>query len=76
MAEVDSVEVLDKDVDRALERQIDNIIAQAGGKEEAELALGRKISDFKRSYRDDMKGKLLAEEIYWKSYFWNIYNKR
>ena len=62
MAEVDSVEVLDKDVDRALERQIENIISQAGGKEEAELALGRKISDFKRSYRDDMKGKLLAEK--------------
>ena len=62
MAEVDSVEVLDKDIDRALERQIDNIISQAGGKEEAELALGRKISDFKRSYRDDMRGKLLAEK--------------
>ena len=62
MAEVDSVEVLDKDVDRALERQIENIISQAGGKEEAELALGRKISDFKRSYRDDMRGKLLAEK--------------
>ena len=62
MAEVDSVEVFDKDIDRALERQIDNIISQAGGKEEAELALGRKISDFKRSYRDDMRGKLLAEK--------------
>ena len=62
MAEVDSVEVLDKDVDRALDRQIESIIAQAGGKEEAELALGRKISDFKRAYRDDMKGKLLAEK--------------
>ena len=62
MAEVDSVEVLDKDVDRALERLIENIISQAGGKEEAELALGRKISDFKRSYRDDMRGKLLAEK--------------
>ncbi|MAQ72016.1 MAG: hypothetical protein CMG20_00380 [Candidatus Marinimicrobia bacterium] len=62
MAEVDSVEVLDRDVDRALDRQIENIITQAGGKEEAELALGRKISDFKRAYRDDMKGKLLAEK--------------
>ena len=62
MAEVDSVEVLDKDIDRALERQIENIISQAGGKEEAELALGRKISDFKRSYRDDMRGKHLAEK--------------
>jgi len=62
MAEVDSVEVLERDVDRALERQIETIITQAGGKEEAELALGRKISDFKRAYRDDMKGKLLAEK--------------
>ena len=62
MAEADSVEVLDKDVERALDRQIDNIISQAGGKEAAEQALGRKISDFKRSYRDDMKGKLLAEK--------------
>jgi len=32
MAEVDSVEVLDKDIDRALERQIENIISQAGEK--------------------------------------------
>ena len=62
MAEADSVEVLDKDVEKALDRQIDTIISQAGGKEAAEQALGRKISDFKRSYRDDMKGKLLAEK--------------
>lgn len=61
MAEVDSVEVLDKDVERALDRQIETIITQAGSKEAAEQALGRKISDFKRAYRDDMKGKLLAE---------------
>jgi|TARA_B110000914_G_scaffold113520_1_gene99275 peptidyl-prolyl cis-trans isomerase SurA len=61
MAEVDSVEVLDKDVERALDRQIETIITQAGSKEAAEQALGRKISEFKRAYRDDMKGKLLAE---------------
>tara|TARA_Y100000741_G_scaffold344270_1_gene308721 strand:- start:61 stop:1356 length:1296 start_codon:yes stop_codon:yes gene_type:complete len=62
MAEQDSVEILDKDIDRALEQQIENIISQTGGKDEEELALGRKISDFKRSYRDDMRGKLLAEK--------------
>ena len=61
MAEVDSVEVLDRDIERALERQIETIINQSGSKEAAEEALGRKISDFKRAYRDDMKGKLLAE---------------
>ena len=62
MAEQDSVEVLDKDIDKALNQQIENIIAQTGSKEQAEVALGKKISDFKRSYRDDMRGKLLAEK--------------
>jgi len=62
MAEVDSVTVLEKDVEKALERQIDNIISQSGGKEAAEQVLGKKISDFKRSYKDDMEGKLVAEK--------------
>ena len=56
------VVILDKDVDKALDQQIENIISQTGSKEQAEAALGKKISDFKRSYRDDMKGKLLAEK--------------
>ena len=62
MAEKDSVEVLEKDIDSALDQQIENIILQTGSKEQAEMALGKKILDFKRSYRDDMKGKLLAEK--------------
>ena len=47
MAEQDSVEILDKDVDKALDQQIENIISQTGSKEQAEAALGKKISDFK-----------------------------
>ena len=62
MAEKDSVEVSDKDVERALDQQIQNIINQSGSKELAEKALGKKISDFKREYRDDIKGKILAEK--------------
>ena len=62
MAEIDSVMVLEKDVDRALERQVQNIISQAGSEEAAEQVLGRKISEFKRSYKDDMEGKLIAEK--------------
>ena len=62
IAEVDSVTVLEKDVEKALERQIDNIISQSGGKEAAEQVLGKKISDFKRSYKDDMEGKIIAEK--------------
>ena len=33
MAEQDSVEILDKDIDKALNQQIENIIAQTGSKE-------------------------------------------
>ena len=62
MAEIDSVVVLEKDVDRALEKQVQNIISQAGSEEAAEQVLGRKISEFKRSYKDDMEGKLIAEK--------------
>ena len=62
MAEIDSVVVLEKDVDRALERQVQNIVSQAGSEEAAEQVLGRKISEFKRSYKDDMEGKLIAEK--------------
>jgi len=62
MAEQDSVEVLEKDIDRALDKQIENLINQAGNKENAERMLGKKISDFKRNYRDDIKGKLLSEK--------------
>ena len=62
MAEKDSVEVSDKDVERALDQQIQNIINQSGSKELAEKALGKKISDFKREYKDDIKGKILAEK--------------
>ena len=62
MAEIDSVMILEKDVERALERQVQNIISQAGSEEAAEQVLGRKISEFKRSYKDDMEGKLIAEK--------------
>ena len=47
MAEQDSVEILDKDIDKALNQQIDNIIAQTGSKELAEAALGKKFQILK-----------------------------
>ena len=43
MAEQDSVEILDKDIDKALNQQIDNIIAQTGSKELAEAANGKYV---------------------------------
>ena len=50
MAELDSVEVGDKDVDRALDQQVNNIVGQAGGEEAAEKALGQPLRTFRREY--------------------------
>jgi peptidyl-prolyl cis-trans isomerase SurA len=46
MAELDSVEVSDKEVDRALDQQIDNIVAQAGSEGAAEKAIGQPLRTF------------------------------
>ena len=42
MAELDSIEVDDKEVDRTLQQQIDNIVQQAGSEEAAEVASGNR----------------------------------
>ena len=47
MAEQDSVEILDKDIDKALNQQIDNIIAQTGSKELQKQLLVRKFQILK-----------------------------
>ena len=62
MAEKDSVEVQDKEVDRTLEDQINNIITQAGSEEEAEKALGQSLRTFRREYWYDVKDMLVAQK--------------
>ena len=62
MAEFDSVEVGDKDVDRALDQQVDNIIAQAGSEEAAEKALGQPLRTFRREYWYDVKDMLVTQK--------------
>ena len=54
MAELDSVEVDEKEVDRTLQQQVDNIVQQAGGEEAAEAALGQPLRVFKREYWYDV----------------------
>ena len=49
MAELDSVEVDDKEVDRTLQQQVDNIVQQAGGEEAAEAALGQPLRVLKEN---------------------------
>ena len=62
MAELDSVVVQDKDVDRTLEEQINNIVAQAGGEEAAEKALGQPLRVFRREYWYDIKDMMVAQK--------------
>ena len=62
MAELDSIVVSDKEIDRTLEDQINNIIAQAGSEAAAEKALGQPLSVFRREYWYDVKDMMIAQK--------------
>ena len=49
MAVLDSIFVDEKEVDNALEQQIQVLISESGGKDRAE-SLGQPISQFRRSF--------------------------
>ena len=62
MAKLDSIEVNDKDVDRALEQQIETFIMRAGTEEMAETMLGQSLNAFRREYWYDMRDRLITEQ--------------
>ena len=62
MAELDSIVVQDKEIDRTLEDQINNIIAQAGSEAAAEKALGQPLRVFRREYWYDIKDMMIAQK--------------
>jgi len=62
MAELDSIEVSDKEVDRALNQQVENIVAQAGGEDAAEKAIGQPLRTFKREYWYEIKDMLITQK--------------
>ena len=59
---LDSIIVEDKEVDRALEQQMSNMISQAGGEEQVEKALGQPLRVFKREYWYDVKDMLITQK--------------
>ena len=61
MAEIDSIVVQEKEVDQALDQQIQMLVAQAGGENRAEDALGQPLSDFRREFWYDMRDRLVSE---------------
>ena len=62
MAKLDSVEVKDKDVNDALDRQVENIISQAGNIDIAEEYLGQSIKSYRRDFWIDMRDLLITEQ--------------
>lgn len=61
MAELDSVTVSEKDVNNALDQQIEMFVSQAGGEDRAEKMLGQSIRSFRREFWYEMQEKLITE---------------
>ncbi len=64
IAEVDSVEVSDVEVEMQLERRMQYFIAQSGGSADAlEEYYGKSLADIRDEMRDDMKDQLVAQRM-------------
>jgi len=62
MAEEDTtIEFSEKEVDQALDQQINNILMQTGGEKEAEKMLGQSIKSFRSEFWYEMKDKIISE---------------
>ncbi len=61
MAKLDSIEVTEREVEQALDQQIDNMIAQAGSEENAEKMLGQSLRSLRKEYQQDMEERLITE---------------
>lgn len=62
-AKIETIEVKDREVEAMLEQQIENIIFQAGSKENAEEILGSPINKIRRDYRPLIKNRLIVEKL-------------
>ncbi len=60
---IDSVEVTDDEVARALDQQIANFVRQIGSEQRVEQLYGKSISRIKRDYRNDVKNQLLVQKV-------------
>ena len=64
LAEEDTtIEVGEKEVDQAIDLQVENIIQQAGGKKEAEKMLQQSIKSFRSEFWFEMKDKIISEKF-------------
>ena len=67
-AELDSIEVSEKEVEQALNQQIDGIIQRVGSIEKAEEIIGYPLSRLRRNYREEIRKQRLVEKIQQKKF--------
>jgi peptidyl-prolyl cis-trans isomerase SurA len=60
---IDSIEVTDDEVNRALDQQVQNFIRQIGSEQRVEQIYGKPISRIKREYRDEIRQQLLVQKV-------------
>lgn len=63
IAEVESIEVKESDIDRALDNQINSMIARLGSEERVEQAFGKTIKQIKREYWPEMQNQIVSEQF-------------
>ena len=61
IAEVESIEVEDREVDQAVEQYIAQSVSQAGSEEQLEKILGKRVRELRRMWWPDMREQLIAE---------------
>jgi peptidyl-prolyl cis-trans isomerase SurA len=59
---IDSVEVTEDEITRALDQQIANFVRQVGSEQRVEQMYGKSISRIRREYRTDIKNQLLVQK--------------
>jgi peptidyl-prolyl cis-trans isomerase SurA len=60
---IDSIEITDDEVTRALDQQIANFVRQIGSEQRVEQMYGKSIARIKREYRTEIKNQLLVQKI-------------
>lgn len=60
---IDSVEVTDDEVTRALDQQVANLVRQLGSEQRVEQMYNKSINRIKREYRTEIKNQLLVQKI-------------
>jgi peptidyl-prolyl cis-trans isomerase SurA len=60
---IDSIEVTDGEVTRALDQQVANFVRQVGSEQRVEKMYGKSIARIKREYRSEIRDQLLVQKI-------------